>query len=320
MSENLPHRRFKERVLQFLRADIAGQAAWKMADIGFSCNDHIHLWAIPDWAAWVESERQRKTASGLTYRPDIVILDAHDNPLAIIEVTDRNRTNNCRRAADELEIPWFRFWAPAPEATQAVLATRTYPQGHGMRDSNGFHAEVDGYDQDGATRFGTIHHSEVAPGSVNIGNILFANATNLTCRWTDWYDKRENLWKNAKLYRDGRGKLAKELGQKILDAMETLNRNPQPFTAGIGEWQLHGEIGVYHLNRDPESGRYPPVDIAGLIERHRVEHGAVLQTMEALDHPNEVDRPPFPGTNHNVIGGPAPAKGEDNGQSEPNNA
>ena len=296
MSENAPHREFKDKVLKFLRADIAGQAAWKMADIGFSCNDHTHLWAIPPWAAWVESERQRKTVSGLIYRPDIVILDADDNPLAIIEVTDHNRVNRCRRAADELEIPWFRFWAPPPEATQAVLATRTYPQGHWLGNSDGFHAEVDGYDQDGATRFGTIYHSEVAPGSVNIGNILFANATNLSCEWADWYDKGENLWQNATFYRDGRGKLAKELGQKILDAMETSSRNPQPFTAGIGEWQLHGEIGIYHLNRQPESGKYPAVDIAGLVERHRVEHAAMLRTMEALDHHSEEDRPPFTGS------------------------
>ena len=283
-------------MLKFLRADIAGQSAWKMADIGFSCNDHTHIWAIPPWAAWVESERQRKAVSGLAYRPDIVILDADDNPLAIVEVTDRNRVNRCRRAADELEIPWFRFWAPPPEATQAVLATRTYPQGHWLGNSGGFHAEVDGYDQDGATRFGTIHHSEVAPGSVNIGNILFANATNLTCERADWHDNRENLWKNATFCRDGRGKLAKELGEKILDAMETSNRNPQPFTAGIGEWQLHGEIGIYQLNRHPDTGKYPPVDIAGLMERHRVEHAAMLKTMEALAHHNEKDRPPFTGS------------------------
>ena len=86
MSENAPHRVFKDKLPQFLRTDIACQSAWKMADIGFSCNDHTHLWAIPPWAVWVESERQR--------RKDIVVLDAEDNPLAIVEVTDRNRVNN----------------------------------------------------------------------------------------------------------------------------------------------------------------------------------------------------------------------------------
>ena len=276
MSENAPHREFKDKLLQFLRADIAGQSAWKMADIGFSCNDHTHLWAIPPWAAWVESERQRKTGSGLTYRPDIVILDAADQPLAIVEVTDRNRVNNCRRAAAEMQIPWFRFWAPPPDSTQAALVTRTYPEGHWFRDSDGFHVEVDGYEQDGATRFGMIYHSEVAPGSVNIGNILFANATNLTCEWADWHDRGESLWKSATLHRDGRAKLAQEMGQKILDAMETFNRNPQPFTAGIGEWQLHGEIGIYHLNRNPDMGKFHAIDIASLMERQRVEHIAML--------------------------------------------
>lgn len=296
MSENASHREFKKKLLQFLRADIAGQAAWKMADIGFSCNDHTHLWAIPPWAAWVESERQRRTSSGLAYRPDVVILDAHDNPLAILEVTDRNRDNNCRRAAADLEIPWFRFWAPPPEATQAALATRTYPEGHWFRDSDGFYAEVNGYVQDGATRFGTIFHSDVAPGSVNIGNILFASATNLTCQWADWHDKGESLWKSMNIHRDRRSKLSQEIGGKILDAMDTLDRNPQPFTAGIGEWQLHGEIGIYNLNLNPDTGKYHPVDIGNLMEQQRAEHIAMLQAMESLEAHNETGRPPFRGT------------------------
>lgn len=282
MSENAPHREFKDKLLQFLRADVAGQSAWKMADIGCSCNDHTRLWTILPWAAWVESERQRRTSSGLAYMPDIAILDANENLLAIVEVTDSDRVNNCRRAADELEIPWFRFWAPLLESTQAVLAARTYPEGHGFRDSDGFHTEVDGYEKEDATKFGMIYHSEVAPGSVNIGNILFANATNLTCEWANWYDKRENPRKSATYYRDKRGKLAQEIGLKILDAMETSGRNPKTFTAGIGEWQLHGEIGIYHLNRDAVTGKYPPVDVGGLVERQRVEHIAMLQAMDAL--------------------------------------
>ena len=295
MSENAPHREFKDKLLKFLRSDIAGQAAWKMADIAFTCDDHTHLWALPPWAAWVESERLRKTPSGLSFRPDIVVLDANDIPLAIVEVSDRNRVNHCRQAADELEIPWFRFWAPPPEATQAVLAARTYPEGHWFRDSDGFYAEVDGFVVDGAARFGMIYHSEVAPGSVNIGNILFANSTNLTCRWADWHDKGESLWKSVNVHRDGRAKLAQEIGGKILDAMDSLNRNPQPFTAGIGEWQLHGEIGIYDLNRNPDTGKYHPVDIGGLMERQRLEHIAMLQAMDALKVHNKSDRPPFQG-------------------------
>ena len=296
MSENAPHREFKDKLLKFLRSDIAGQAAWKMADIAFTCNDHTHLWAIPPWAAWVESERLRKTPSGMSYRPDIVILDAADNPLVIVEVSDRNRVNHCRQAADELEIPWFRFWAPPPEATQAVLAARTYPEGHWFRDGDGFHSEVDGYVQAGATRFGMIYHSEVAPGSVNIGNILFASATNLTCQWADWHDKGESLWKSVNIHRDRRAKLGQEMGRKILDAMDDFNRNLQPFTAGIGEWQLHGEIGIYLLNRNPNTGKYHPVDIGNLMEQQRLEHIAMLQAMDALKAHNEADRPPFQGS------------------------
>lgn len=296
MSENAPHREFKDKLLKFLRSDVAGQAAWKMADVAFTCNDHTHLWAVPPWAAWVESERFRTTPSGLRYRPDIVILDADDNPLAIVEVSDRNRANHCLQAADELEIPWFRFWAPPPEATQAVLAARTYPAGHWFRDSDGFHAEVDGYVQDGATRFGMVYHSEVAPGSVNIGNILFASATNLTCQWADWHYKGESLWKSMNIHRDRRSKLAQEIGGKILDAMDTLNRNPQPFTAGIGEWQLHGEIGIYNLNLNPDTRKYHPVDIGNLMEQQRMEHIAMLKAMDALKAHNETGRPPFRGT------------------------
>ena len=291
MSDNAPHREFKDKLLKFLRSDIAGQAAWKKADIAFACNDHTHLWGVPPWAAWVESERFRKTPSGLSFRLDIVILDADDNHLAIVEVSARNRVNHCRQAVSELEIPWFRFWAPPPDATQAVLAARTYPEGHWFRNHDGFHSEVDGYVQYGATRLGMIYHSEVAPRSVNIGNILFASATNLTCQWADWYDKGGRLWKSVKIHRERRSRSAHEIGGKILDTMDTFNRNPQTFTAGIGEWQLHGEIGIFHLNRNPDTGKYHPVDIGILMEQQRLEHIAMLQAMYALKAHNEIGRP-----------------------------
>ena len=208
MSENAPHRQFKDKLLKFLRSDIAGQTAWKMADISFTCNDHTHLWAVPPWAAWVESERFRKTPSGLSYGPDIVVVDADDNPLAIVEVSDCNRINHRRQAADELEIPWFRFWAPPPEATQAVLADRTSPEGHWFRDSDGFHAEVDGYEQDGATEFGMIYHSEVAPGRSTSATSCLPAPPTLTCQWADWHDKGESLWKSVTIHGDRRAKLA----------------------------------------------------------------------------------------------------------------
>ena len=192
-----------------------------------------------------------------------------------------------------MEVPWFRFWAPPAESTQAILAARTYPEGHWFRGGEGFHAGVDGFEQNGAARLGMIYHSEVAPGSVSIGNSLFASASNLTSEWTDWYDKREKLWRSATYYRDGRDKLAQQMGLKILDAMESSGHNPQLFTVGIGDWQLHGEIGILHLNREAVTGRYPPVDIARLVERHRVEHLAMLQAKDALAHHTEVDRPPF---------------------------
>ena len=75
--------------------------------------------------------------------------------------------------------------------------------------------------------------------------------------------------------------------------MDTLNRNPLPFTAGIGEWQLHGEIGIYHLNRNPDTGKYHPVDIGSLMEQQRLEHIAMLQAMDALKAHNEAVRPLF---------------------------
>ena len=91
--------------------------------------------------------------------------------------------------------------------------------------------------------------------------------------------------------------MGQEMGGKILDAMDTLNRNPQPFTAGIGEWQLHGEIGIYHLNRNPQTEKYHPVDIGGLMEQQRLDaHRHRLQAMDALNAHNEADRPPFQGT------------------------
>ena len=201
MSENAPHLEFKNKLLQFLRADVAGQQALRWVDIAFPCNDHLHFWPVPPWAAWVESERFRETPNGVRYKPDVVILDDQDRPLAILEVTASNRTNNCIRAANELNIPWFRFWAAPSEATQAELATRVYPDDHigWTGGADGWSASTDGWynEETGGVRYGTIYHSEVAPGSINTGNILYANSTNLICEWADWYTTREELYKGA---------------------------------------------------------------------------------------------------------------------------
>ena len=89
------------------------------------------------------------------------------------------------------------------------------------------------------------------------------------------------------LYRGRRGKLAQEIGQNILDAMETSSRNPQPFTAK--------SVSI-HLNCNPNTGKYHSVDIAGLEERHRAKHIAMLQAMEALAHHVEAYRPPLLGS------------------------
>lgn len=270
MSENAPHKNFKEKLLHFLRSDVAGQQAIRWVDVAFPCNDHLHLWPMPPWAAWVESERLRTTPHDIRYKPDIIILDEKDQPLAILEVTATNGKNNCRKAADELGIPWFRFWAPPSAATQAELSARVYPD-----DYTGFTGGPDGWSSstngwhDETTRgarYGTIYHSEIAPGSVNIGHILYANGTNLTCEWADWYTNREELWKRATWQRDGRNHVAQQIGFEILDAMEATGRNPQSFTAGIGGYQLHGTVGIYPLNPDPHAGMYRPADINALVE------------------------------------------------------
>ena len=297
MSENNAHKEFKDKLRNFLRDDVAGPPALRRTDIAFPCDDHTHLWPMPPTAAWVESERRRQTTGGVKYLPDIIILDYRDNPLAILEVTDSNRKNNSRRAADELKIPWFRFWAPPSEATQAELSTRVYPD-----DWTGFRAEHDGWSSDiegwfdeqtGGERYGTIYHSEVAPGSINIGHILYANSTNLSCEWADWYSLREQSWKSATWRRDGRHHTAQAIGGEILHAMQTMQQNPQQFTAGIGSYQLHGSVGIYPLNPEPGTRRYSPVDIATLLERWQESDSAMRQSLDAFKSHCKTTPPPF---------------------------
>ena len=276
---------------------MAGQQALSWVDVAFPCNDHLHFWPMPPSAAWVESERFRETPGGVKYKPDVVILDDQDRPLAILEVTDRNRTNNCIRAADELNIPWFRFWAPPSEATQAEFATRVYPDDHiGWIDGNdGWSASTDGwYDEEtGGVRYDTIYHSEVATGSINLGKILYANSTNLTCEWAAWYTTREELWKGATWRRNSRNHTAQQIGFKILDEMETMSRNPQTFTVGIGNYQLHGNVGIYPLNPDPGTGKYRPTDITQLIETWQEENLEMRRNLEALQRRCRITTPPF---------------------------
>ena len=297
MSENVAHKEFKNKLLQFLRADVAGQQAMRCVEIAFPCNDHLHFWPIAPWAAWVESERLRETPNGVRFKPDVVILDDQDRPLAILEVTERNRTNKCKRAANELNIPWFRFWAPPSEATQAELATRVYPDDHigwtGGKD--GWSMSADGwYDEEtGGVRYGTIYHSEVAPGSINLGKTLYANGANLSCEWAAWYTTREELWKGATWRRDRRNHIAQDIGSTILHEMETMHQNPQPFTAGIGNYQLHGTVGIYPLNPDPAAGKYRPADITTLLETWREENLEMHRNREAFHQHCFTTPPPF---------------------------
>ena len=297
MSENAAHLELKNKLLQFLRADVAGQQALRCVDIAFPCNDHLHFWPMPPWAAWVESERYRTMPNGVRYKPDVLILDDQDRPLAILEVTDRNRTNNCKRAADELNIPWFRFWAPPSEATQAELTIRVYPEDHIVwaGGNDGWRASADGwYDEDtGGVRYDTIYHSAVALGSINIGNILYANSTNLTCEWAAWYTTREDLYKGATRRRNRRNHIAQEIGYEILDEMETMSRNPQTFTAGIGHYQLHGNVGIYPLNPDPDTGEYRATDITTLLETWQKENLEMHRDREALHRHCRNTPPPF---------------------------
>ena len=297
MSENAPHKDFKTKLLQFLREDVAGQRALRWTDIAFPCNDHLHFWPMPPWAAWVESERIRETQGGVRYKPDIVILDDQDRPLAILEVTATNHKNNCQKAADELNIPWFRFWAPPSETTQAELATRLYPADYiGFTGGpDGFSSSTDGWrdEETGGIRYGMIYHSEVAPGSINIGKILYANSTNLTCEWAEWYTEHEQLWKQATWQRNNRNHVAQQIGFEILDAMEISQRNPQTFTAGIGSYQLHGNIGIYPLNPNPVTRAYDPIDIASLLEEWREADRSTQDSLKAFREHCAKPTPPF---------------------------
>ena len=297
MSENAPHREFKNKLLQFIRADVAGQQALRWVDIAFPCDDHLHLWKVPSQACWAESERQRTSPQGLAYRPDVIILDQQDLPIAILEVTATNQKNHSQRAAEQLQIPWFRFWAPPPEATQAELTTRAYARGNAglTSSSNEFTARIDGWQDEktGGMRYGPIYHTEVAPGSVSIGPILYANSTNISCERADWNEQGEELWQRATRHRDKRLQTAQDIGSTILHEMETMHRNPQTFTAGIGDRQLHGDVGIYSLNPDPGTKKYRATDITTLLETWQEENLEMHRNQEAFQRHRRTTPPPF---------------------------
>ena len=121
-----------------------------------------------------------------------------------------------------------------------------------------------------------------------MGAMAWANATNLTCEGATWLQNHEDGWRWGEHYRDARLETARDIGQHLTGEIETLRRNPHHWSAGIGELQLAGTIGIYPLNPDPETGKYLPCDITSLLDKWRNETVAMHK---ALPDRNQNQRP-----------------------------
>ena len=112
-----------------------------------------------------------------------------------------------------------------------------------------------------------------------MGPIAWANATNLTCEGATWFQNQEDGWGRAEHYRDARIETARDIGKNLLWEIETQRRNPHHWSAGIGDLQLAGTIGIYPLNRDLETGKYLPCDITSLLDKWGNETVAMHKAM-----------------------------------------
>ncbi|MCY4560358.1 MAG: hypothetical protein OXF79_29165 [Chloroflexi bacterium] len=268
MPEKERHQNLKRELLRWMQDDVQPQFGRHMTEIAFQCNDHIHFWRLPPWAAFVDEERRMPHPDGGHFQPDVVILDYQAKPIGVLEVKHTNRSNKVTSAALRLQIPYFRFDCPATGATEHELWVRQNENPWFSENTTSFHASWEGeVREDGEVVYpGPIRVSGNQPGQVIMGKIAWANATNLTCEGASWLQKREDGWGWATHYRDKRLETARKLGTNLLWEIETRRQNPYHWNAGIGDVQLAGTIGIYPLNKDYETGKYLPVDVTSLLQ------------------------------------------------------
>lgn len=290
MSEKERHKNMKRDLLQWFQEDTQPQLGPHRNEVAFQCNDHIHFWHIPPWVAYVDDERRMSHPEGGYFQPDVTLLDYKGNPVAVLEVKDTNRENKVISAARGLGIPYFRFDCPPLGATAHELWVRQREMPWFREEGTGFHAEWEGrIGDDGQTVYSSpIRVAGNQPGRVIMGPIAWANATNLTCEGATWLQNREDSLGRAEHYRDKRAETAREIGQNLLWEIETQRRNPHHWSAGIGELQLAGTVGIYPLNRDGETGKYLPCDITSLLDKWGNE---TIAMRKGLADRNQSQRP-----------------------------
>ena len=291
MSENERHRNLKTDLLQWLQEATRPELSQRMHEIVFQCNDHIHFWQVPTWVAFIDVERRMQHPEDGHYRPDVAVLDYKGNPIAVLEVKHKNRRNKAWSAARILGIPYFRFDCPPPAATAHELWVRQDERPwYWQDDAKSFHAEWEGEPGDDGE---VVYKRPIRvvgnqPGSVIMGPMAWANATNLTCEGATWLQNRERGWGLAEHYRDARAETARDIGRTLMHEIETRRQNPHYWTAGIGELQLAGTVGIYPLNPDLETGKYLPCDITSLLDKWGNETVAMHRALDVL---NQRQRP-----------------------------
>ena len=290
MPENERHQNLKNEILQWLQEDAQPQFGHHRNEVAFQCDDHIHFWRVPPWVAFVDDERRMRHPKGGHFQPDVTLLDHKGNPVAVLEVKDTNRVNKVNSAARMLGIPYFRFDCPPVGATANELWVRQQEMPWYREKDTGFHASWEGeVGEDGQTVYSRpIHLAGNQPGKVVMGPIAWANATNLTCAGATWFQHQEDGLGWSVHYRDLRAETAQEIGQNLLWEIESQRRNPHHWSAGIGDVQLAGTIGIYPLNRDLETGKYLPCDITSLLDKWGSETVAMHK---ALADRNQSQRP-----------------------------
>ena len=285
MPEKERHRNLKSELLKWLQADTKSQIGHRMNQVAFHCNDHIHFWRVPPWAVFADAERRMPHPDGKHFQPDVTLLDYSGEAVAVLEVKHTNRNNKVRSAACALGIPYFRFDAPPPVATAHEMWVRQVEEPR-IAGAGGFHAWWQGgVSEDGHTVYPSrISVSGNQPGQVVMGAIAWANATNLTHEGAAWLQDNEDGHRWAEYHRDARIDTAQEIGKNLLNEIETCRTNPHWWSAGIGDVQLAGSIGIYPLNKELETGKYLPCDVTDLLHKWAQETAAMNQRLKDLEH------------------------------------
>ena len=253
---------------------------------------HPHSYDLLRGAGYVVIEQQQSAPVSGRCRPDLTILDTHQQPLAFIEIVRSNRPTNSLRVARELGIPLFTILAPhrrslvpglrssrpwwdfdpnLPEDAKQQMYFMEQVADELMRrngDGDSTWADLDMMlDDDGKLVFASFRGSPpdlAGPTFPRAGDLIVAELCSWDCDKAMEVLGREQLMDQQNALVSMRETLEQDLGRILLGVIRSARDGTGRFIVPVGSEEVHVEMSLKPLN--PHVSADDPI-VLNLIEQ-----------------------------------------------------